>query len=383
MKHDKICTWLGLPAGAWPPDHYALLGLKPGEGDVGRIEQQVHDRLAKLRCYQLSHPEQATEAMNRLAQAFMCLTDPEAKKLYDGSAASGGAAPGGGAAKPASEKPINGHAAAETRGFPSAIDDTAVQPKTHVDWKNSPPPVRAAGPASTAVVPSLPGVNGASAVEAAPQVPPEAAPTEAAANENAPAAAATQAPAQPPVSQPADLLYESARASLEARRGIGTIGALIERIDHTRRLLWAWDQAGKYLNRSSRRLSRLAEQNDLNRCLEKIGEQVEHFPRILGQPGQAGYRIIAMARLEMTGVMFNMLDPHQREALARDWNAGRAVLLVHRQFLRKEFRQARRSGILGRAARAVRGALNDHPSWVLFGIALVTLAVALFYTLIC
>jgi hypothetical protein len=191
-----------------------------------------------------------------------------------------------------------------------------------------------------------------------------------------------QAPSEPPVSQPADLLYESARASVEARRGIGTLRGLIERIDHTRHLLWAWDQAGRYLNRSSRRLSRLAEQNDLNRWLEKIGELVEPFPRILGQPGQPGYRVVAMARLEMTAVMFNMLDPHQREALSRDWVAGRAVLLVHRRFLRKEFNEVRRSGLVGRLTRAARAALNDHPLWVLFGISLAALAVGLFYTLL-
>src|SRR2546427_229756 len=141
MKSDKIYTWLGLPAGAWPPDHYTLLGLSPGERDVARIEQHVHDRLAKLRCYQLSHPEQATEAMNRLAQAFMCLTDPEAKKLYDAPAGSPSTACET-ATKPPPEKPINGHAAAPINGPPAAVDDTAVQPKTHVDWKNSPPPVR-------------------------------------------------------------------------------------------------------------------------------------------------------------------------------------------------------------------------------------------------
>src|SRR5947208_11819362 len=83
MNHDVIRTWLGLPPGDWPPDHYTLLGLERGETDLARIEQRVHERLARLRCYQISHAEVATEAMNRLAQAFMCLTDPEAKRAYD------------------------------------------------------------------------------------------------------------------------------------------------------------------------------------------------------------------------------------------------------------------------------------------------------------
>ena len=67
MDHELICTWLGLPGKTWPPDHYTLLGLPPGETDCARIEQRVHELLARLRCYQISHPGPATEAMNRLA----------------------------------------------------------------------------------------------------------------------------------------------------------------------------------------------------------------------------------------------------------------------------------------------------------------------------
>src|SRR5437016_4394986 len=83
MTHELICTWLDLPTGNWPPDHYTLLGLPPGEADLARIEQQVHARMERVRRYQLTHPEAATEAMNRLAQALVCLTDPAAKRAYD------------------------------------------------------------------------------------------------------------------------------------------------------------------------------------------------------------------------------------------------------------------------------------------------------------
>src|SRR5262249_39748553 len=81
---ELIGTWLGLSAeAAWPPDHYTLLGLPPGEPDRGRIEHQVQGRRAGVRSYQLSNPVAATEAMNLLAQAFCCLTDPSAKRSYD------------------------------------------------------------------------------------------------------------------------------------------------------------------------------------------------------------------------------------------------------------------------------------------------------------
>ena len=80
MDQQLVSTWLQLPLVDWPPDHYTLLGLKPGEGDVARIEQQVYQRMEMVRRYQLTHPELATEVMNRLAQALVCLTDPGAKK---------------------------------------------------------------------------------------------------------------------------------------------------------------------------------------------------------------------------------------------------------------------------------------------------------------
>src|SRR5437763_14069493 len=79
MNLKLLCTWLGLPGDScWPPDHHALLGLAPGANDPKHVEQKVQERLAKLRCYQLSHPEEATEGMNRLAQAFIALTEVRA-----------------------------------------------------------------------------------------------------------------------------------------------------------------------------------------------------------------------------------------------------------------------------------------------------------------
>jgi hypothetical protein len=83
--HEQICEILGLSPKTWPPNHYALLGLKRGESDGQLIETRVHDRMRQVRPYQLSYPEQVTEVMNRLAQAFACLTDPTARQAYDES----------------------------------------------------------------------------------------------------------------------------------------------------------------------------------------------------------------------------------------------------------------------------------------------------------
>ena len=63
MAHERICTWLGLPAGSWPPNHYVLLGLPAGVSDPALIEARAAERLALLRQYQLEYPDAATEAV--------------------------------------------------------------------------------------------------------------------------------------------------------------------------------------------------------------------------------------------------------------------------------------------------------------------------------
>jgi hypothetical protein len=83
MSHDLLRSWLKITGSSWPPDHYALLGLRPGEGGTDEIEKRVLERMDLLRRYQLLHPEQVTEGMNRLAQAMNCLLDADSRKAYD------------------------------------------------------------------------------------------------------------------------------------------------------------------------------------------------------------------------------------------------------------------------------------------------------------
>ena len=83
MSHEFIYSCLQLSPANWPPDHYTLLGLERGESDLQRIEQHAQERMEKLRRYQLRHADQVTEAMNCLAQALVCLTDPLTKEAYD------------------------------------------------------------------------------------------------------------------------------------------------------------------------------------------------------------------------------------------------------------------------------------------------------------
>lgn len=356
MNPKILCTWLGLPDKNWPPDHYVLLGLSPFEGDMARIEQQVQDRMGKLRCYQLSHPEEATEGMNRIAQAYICLTENQSKQAYDRTLGMPAARPEetspgpNGAASVAALKvgapsvtTPGGTAPSEATSSTAALQQTKALDQTVSDWKIAPPPVRGAKDNS-----------GSNLLVPVPEKP-------------------------PPAPKPADIIYDLAHRSPEARRGLGNLRALVDRIYLTRHLLLVWDQAGKYLSNPKKKLSRQAEETDLTRRLNNIFELMAEYPKIVGHPGQPGYRVVAMARLEMTAQMFKMLDARQREDLARDWEAGHKVLLSHRQFLRGHFKALRRRRWPSLVFQAVRGTLNDHPMWVLFGVALLVAVCAFCY----
>jgi hypothetical protein len=130
--NEQICQVLGLDAHFWPPDHYTLLGLKRGESDQKIIEQRVHERMGQLRPYQLTYPDQATEAMNRLAQAYGCLTDSAARKAYDESLLSPPppASPGGVLQGTARER---GPAPADKKSDPR-IENGPLDPKDPLAW---------------------------------------------------------------------------------------------------------------------------------------------------------------------------------------------------------------------------------------------------------
>ncbi|MFO0809473.1 MAG: hypothetical protein U0746_12680 [Gemmataceae bacterium] len=81
MSTERIRAALGVTS--WPPDHYAILGLAAGEVDPLEVELRAAERTERLRAYQLAEPDAATDALNRVAQALVCLTDPAAKDAYD------------------------------------------------------------------------------------------------------------------------------------------------------------------------------------------------------------------------------------------------------------------------------------------------------------
>jgi hypothetical protein len=356
VNHDELCSWLGLPAGCWPPNYYALLGLPPGETDRTRIEHQVHDRMFLLRCRQLCHPEQVTEAMNLLAKAFTCLTDPLAKTAYDAALLAG--QPHVAAASAPEVKPTVESVSAEPTDplawlfgpwSASTTSTTSDLPGMTIveNWVSAPPPQR------------LP-------LEVAPAVPP-----------GAPATPQPEGEPAAPEAKSPDLVTRAA-SSPSARQGLSTKRALYERLARTRELCRAWNGAGKFLSDPERRLSRAAEATELARLLTAVRRHLQDFPPLLGEAGQPGFYVVTLASQPRKAIVatFRMLLPSQREMLARDWRDGLTLLNAHRRFVREELVALRKTHWLGRSLRTVDMVLSDHPGWLLGAIVLVALAVA-------
>jgi hypothetical protein len=360
MSHELICNWLGLPSGAWPPDHYQLLGLAPGESDADLIEQRVHQRLDAVRRYQMMHPEQATEAMNRLAQAFVCLTEPASKRVYDATLL--GVAP---APQPVEVAESEPPAALECLYKPTVTNDTPFPTGKLPPNILPPPPLPAAAlppplpePVAQVVVPAVPP---------APELPPSPL-----------GVVLPPLPPAPPVEQ-VDPAVEAAR-SAPARKGISTKRGLYHRIARTRELVRVWDQVGKYLASPRRRLNRATEAADLLHRLHELQNLLVDFPPLLGEAGQPGYLVLALSELVIVPT-FQTLSLSQRDALSRDWRAGLKLLQAHRDFLRQEIRAMRRRTFSQRLVRAVRAFLNEQPgAAMLLVLALVALNVALWRT---
>jgi hypothetical protein len=317
MNADLLRGWLDLTDAAWPPDAHTLLGIKPGEGDLACIETQVQKRLAKLRCYQISHPDEATEGMNRLAQAFVHLME---------------ASPKDEAAPP-----------------PPTNSDTVVQRKTQLDWQAAPPPVRRSGP-----TPIVSASNGKKPI-------PKSLP--------APNAVANS-----------QLIHHLARESAAARSGLGTLEAVIRRVDETRRVLIAWNSAARWLGEPKRKLNKPSDDADLARRLDAIAAALKALPPFIGEPGAPGYRVAATARSPLNSLLVRGMDAAHRDILALDWNNGRNVLLSHRHFLLEKFRTLRQRGPTALAMHAIRSFVNDH-AWAVT-LSLMALAALAIYALV-
>ena len=83
---DVYKEWLGIPEGNRPPDYYSLLRLVQFEDDAEKIQNNYRKLNAHVRKYATGqYLKQSQDLLNELAKAMLCLTDPDAKRDYDGS----------------------------------------------------------------------------------------------------------------------------------------------------------------------------------------------------------------------------------------------------------------------------------------------------------
>jgi hypothetical protein len=306
FKKENLCQWLGLDPRCWPPEPHALLGLPPGETNLALIEQKVQERICRLRCYQLSHPDDATEGMNRLAQAFIQLSE-----------------------KAAQAPPARGDDIVREPLPARVADDTAIDHRTKLDWHDAPPPVRAEPER-----PEIPvGILDTSFVSA-----------------------------QRLAASEREMILGLAERSPEARKGLRTLHDLLRRSRQTRHLLVAWVRVGRYLASPKRRLTRSAEKKDFQRRLDDLVERIESYPAFVGYPGLPGYRVVALAHLVLTPEMYNSMDLVQRELLAEDWTLASRVLFAHRSYLCRQFKSLRRQGRFALWSHALQAAYAEHPA---------------------
>src|SRR5581483_8319630 len=180
---------------------------------------------------------------------------------------------------------------------------------------------------------------------------------------------ATEQIAGPAAAKPS---REGADTYASWRKGLGTRRALHYRILWHRQLLHAWQGAGKYLNRPTRAVHRPAEATDLIHHMQSIRELLGALP-LFGVTGPPGCLVVALASQQMIVPTLQTLLSSQREALARDWQAGLKLLHTHRQFLRHELRALKRRSAWRQGLRALKTGLVDHPGIIVLLVACVAL----------
>ena len=308
-----LCGWLGLPPGAWPPDHYALLDLARGAGDLADVEARVLDRMELLRPYQLVHPDATTEGMNRLAQALVCLTDPVARAAYDREL---------GVAPPPFEV---------IEDEPLLVAEI-VEPAYEVVEEEEP------------LSPAYEVLPDDELTPPRPRAKPAPEPEE------------LDEPAPPP-------------ATLTRRTVYKRLAAL-------RRAIRAWEALRPTLGNSDEALATPTAVLLFLRALADARRTLPKVAFALRGPRVPGRIVAALVRTPNTLHTVRILLPSQRDSVALDWRRGYDALRTARDRLRA-LALAPRANRPARAGASFLRAIRRTPEWLLVALALVVLLVAL------
>jgi hypothetical protein len=330
VDHSLLRSWLGLPPGPWPPDHYALLGLATGAVDPVGVERTVLERMGRLRSHQLLHPELVTEGMNRLAQALVCLTDPIAKPAYDAELGL------------SSSLPVAA-AVADPQPRPPPLPDASLAPIPGFPIPTEEEPV-SLDETQVIEVRFMPGLA-PPALESAP-------PYEVV--EDGP-----HRPAPPSFEVvPDDAVDTTFAVSQRTEWQPATRRRLYSRIADLRRVRAAWSRLEPFFSDPREPLDRPIRVLMFLEGVIELRESLGLLPDLLGDLRRSGGRVAALVRQPLVLAAVRVLLPDQRRALALDWRTADAELEVEYNRLRelsrsgrKRRRPFRRRGRLMKAAR--------------------------------
>ena len=347
MSREKLCTWLNLPATPWPPDHYALLGLSTGQGSADEIEQRVLERMDKLRQHQLVHPDLVTEGMNLLAQALICLNDPEARREYE----RGPVAPD----IPLDDEIDRDIPIVQTMEIPAAPPRPS-RPTKVAELVDPPPenqiPYR---------LEALPDILLPSLVEEPLSLPDEDE------IDDEPRAEKDSLPLLEPAELPPirriDLIREEHRK-------------IYAEIVRFRRVLEVWERLRVYLDDPDKMFSRRTETVAFMVCLSDLRPLLPTVADAIGDTGQPGHLVGVLARQQLVVEMFRSLLPSQRDALAQDCRRAHYFLVERCKLLREDIRRRTAKNFARRVMRPAFRQVFHRPEWAFLALGVAALVVA-------
>jgi len=390
--------WLHLePEGPWPPPAWELLGLSLGAAsaasvslDPRAIEGRVLERLDWLRPYQLKYPELVTEGMNRLAQAFLELTQRSGGEKPAPTASSASSASSAPAAGPAF--PAEGEAESD---WPDMGADTLFEVPESASFPAAPPfssaeagPVPVAAPVSP---PSFPAGNGAESrppplpmaegpAGVAPATPgrpdmPQSAPSSAGGPlppplptppyplaplpPSLPTPPYPLAPLPPPpLPAVPPLAREAERLADRQRRR-----ALYRRLVQLRRLRRAWEEVGEILANApllDNPLSLLR----FHAVHRRLRASLSHLKDLWPMAGPVdGAQAAALLRQEQAVPILRELEPEQRLRFLLDWRRGERHLAGLYQQLWEQLQKERQARHRRRLGTRLLGRLLRFLTW--------------------
>lgn len=329
MNTDLLRTWLTLPAGPWPPGDRTLLGVAAGPLVALDVEQRALAQMEKLRPHQLVHPDLVTEGMNRLAQALITLTE-EANRA--------------------------------SRPPPKPVDADIVLDADRLDGAKPRQPV-----VLEAEVVSVPKILDAEPV-ARPRRPRKPKPAKKKRRKKrGPAESAVDVPAAEVV--PPGTTYSPA----ERRKGY-------RKLTELRRVIRAWEKLQPYFASPS---------EDLLTPGVVFGfvESIRDCRRTLAADADAdwfadhGGQVLTVVRQPLALAIFRSLVHKQRQDLAADWALTTAHLRGRYLGLREEIRTTKPRKIGGNYPRQAARWLRANPEWVMGGLVVVAVGIALIRTI--